>query len=104
MLYTRNFLASNPEVLKEDGTIDLSSAASTPLMIPQDVGADLNNLNNLDNTNNVNSTVVVSSSTGTSSATSEPAATSQTTNSAGSLALPRALVTFFIVVATFLTL
>ncbi|KAF8654108.1 hypothetical protein AX16_003641 [Volvariella volvacea WC 439] len=43
IMYTRNFLAANKEVLREDGTIDLSSAESTPLMIPQDIGAALNN-------------------------------------------------------------
>lgn len=35
VLYTQNFLAANPEVLKDDGTIDLSGDA--PLMIPQDL-------------------------------------------------------------------
>lgn len=43
VLYTRNFLAENPEVLKEDGKIDLGSADATPLSIPQDIAAALNN-------------------------------------------------------------
>lgn len=43
VMYTRNFLAANPEVLKEDGVIDLSNTADTPLMIPQDVSQVLNN-------------------------------------------------------------
>ncbi|CAA7271737.1 unnamed protein product [Cyclocybe aegerita] len=43
VMYTRTFLAANPEVLKEDGSVDLSAAGSTPLMIPQDLGAALNN-------------------------------------------------------------
>jgi hypothetical protein len=43
VMYTRNFLAANPEVLKQDGTIDLSNADSTPLMFPQDVSQVLSN-------------------------------------------------------------
>ncbi|KAG6878719.1 hypothetical protein C0993_011534 [Termitomyces sp. T159_Od127] len=103
VLYTRNFLASNPEVLKEDGTIDLSSAPSTPLMIPQDVTTDLNN-----------AVAVSAPSTETSSATSATSATSEANaassptqahgNSASSLASPKAYVTFYIIVAAFLAL
>lgn len=43
VLYTRNFLAMNGETLKEDGSVDLSAANDTPLMIPQDLSAPLNN-------------------------------------------------------------
>lgn len=39
VLYTRNFLAANAEVLKENGAVDLSAAGTTPLMIPQDLSA-----------------------------------------------------------------
>jgi plastocyanin len=41
VLYTRNFLAANPETLQSDGSVDLSAAGSTPLMIPQDLSAAL---------------------------------------------------------------
>jgi hypothetical protein len=41
VLFTRNFLASNPETIKEDGSIDLGSADTTPLSIPQDITAAL---------------------------------------------------------------
>ncbi|KAG6897472.1 hypothetical protein C0992_001247 [Termitomyces sp. T32_za158] len=110
VLYTRNFLASNPEVLKEDGTIDLSNAASTPLMIPQDVGADLNNLDDFapsPGTSSATSEASATSATSTTSATSETAAATSPAvqgNSASSLASPKTFVTFFIVVATFLAL
>ncbi|KAG6889315.1 hypothetical protein C0995_001971 [Termitomyces sp. Mi166 len=102
VLYTRNFLASNPEVLKEDGSVDLSSAAATPLMIPQDVGADLNN-----------AAVVSAPSTETSAVTSGTATTSEAAastsaaaigNGASSLASPKAFVALFVLVATFLSL
>ncbi|KAL5511828.1 hypothetical protein ACEPAH_5046 [Sanghuangporus vaninii] len=38
VMYTRNFLAANPDVMKEDGSVDLG-ASSAPLMIPQDLNA-----------------------------------------------------------------
>jgi len=43
VMYTRTFLAANKEVLKDDGSIDLSGAAggATPLMIPQDLSVAL---------------------------------------------------------------
>ncbi|KIY62096.1 hypothetical protein CYLTODRAFT_427166 [Cylindrobasidium torrendii FP15055 ss-10] len=37
VMYTRNFLAANPELMKEDGSIDMSSMATTPLMVPPDM-------------------------------------------------------------------
>jgi hypothetical protein len=43
VMYTRNFLAANPEIMKKDGTIDLSNVGSTPLMFPQDVSQVLSN-------------------------------------------------------------
>jgi len=103
VLYTRNFLASNPEVLKDDGSIDLSAAGTTPLMIPQDVSAALNNAG-------------AASAAPTSAATSASASASTETasptgqadnlngNGAGSLASPRALVGLVVIVATFFVL
>jgi len=41
VLYTRNFIAANTETLQSDGSVDLSAAGSTPLMIPQDLSAAL---------------------------------------------------------------
>jgi len=45
VMYTRTFLASNPETVKDDGSIDLSNPAGTPLMIPQDISVALSNSN-----------------------------------------------------------
>ncbi|KAF8797988.1 hypothetical protein BYT27DRAFT_7343767 [Phlegmacium glaucopus] len=44
IMYTRAFLAANKEVLQQDGTVNLGSAAngSTPLMLPKDLSAALN--------------------------------------------------------------
>ncbi|KAG1756827.1 uncharacterized protein EDB91DRAFT_1041008 [Suillus paluster] len=37
VLYMRTFLAANPEILSADGAINLSSAGTTPLIIPKDI-------------------------------------------------------------------
>ncbi|KAI6129375.1 hypothetical protein EDD16DRAFT_1471246 [Pisolithus croceorrhizus] len=37
VMYTRTFLASNPETLSEDGSVILGNAGSTPLMVPADI-------------------------------------------------------------------
>lgn len=42
VLYTRAALAMNSEVLKADNSIDLSSVATTPLMLPMDITPALN--------------------------------------------------------------
>ncbi|KAG1890953.1 hypothetical protein F4604DRAFT_1567611 [Suillus subluteus] len=39
VMYTRTFLAANPEVLSADGVVDLSSAGTTPLIVPNDITA-----------------------------------------------------------------
>ncbi|KAF8077987.1 hypothetical protein FPV67DRAFT_1404851, partial [Lyophyllum atratum] len=100
VLYTRNFLAANAEVLKEDGSIDLSNAGATPLMIPQDVSAALNNA----------AAAPAPSSPPPSAATSAaptPSGESENQlqgNGASSLASPRAFVALFVVAATFFAL
>ncbi|KAL5490478.1 hypothetical protein ACEPAI_5311 [Sanghuangporus weigelae] len=63
VMYTRNFLAANPDVMKEDGSVDLG-ASSAPLMVPQDLNA-------------------VLAASGSASAAG-PSATSAATGSAGS--------------------
>jgi hypothetical protein len=100
VLFTRNFLASNPEVLKDDGSIDLSTSASTPLMIPQDVAAALSSA--APSGAPVNAAPSPSAPT-TSSAVPTSTPESQF-NSASSLASPRALVGLVVVVVTFFAL
>jgi len=43
ILFNRALLAQNPEVLKEDNSIDLSSVKDTPMMVPNDIAEALNN-------------------------------------------------------------
>jgi hypothetical protein len=84
VLFTRVFLASNSEVLKDNGVIDLSTAGSTPLMIPQDVSAALSSAAS-------SSTATTSTVSTGASMTSVPVSSGTTTSySSGaiSLALP----------------
>jgi len=39
VLFTRTFLAANPEVINDDGSISLGNLGDNPLMIPQDITA-----------------------------------------------------------------
>lgn len=102
VLFTRNFLAQNEEVIKDDGSIDLSAAGTTPLMIPMDVSAALNNAG-------AASAPSSSAPAPTASSTDAPATTGASenlsnSNGASSLASPRALVALAAVVATFFAL
>jgi len=97
VLYTRNFLAANEETLKEDGSVDLSAASTTPMMIPQDIAASLNNAGAGD---------AAGSSSASGASTSDAAAqptdsTAASTNGASSLASPRVLVGVVVALATF---
>ncbi|KAL0568656.1 hypothetical protein V5O48_013330 [Marasmius crinis-equi] len=104
VLFTRNMLAMNPDIIKEDGSIDLSSVTSTPLMIPQDVGAQLNAAS--DSNGAAGSSSSPSSSSAPSSTDSAAGATQPTTtsNGASALASPKVLVAIMAVVATFFAL
>jgi len=102
VLYTRNFLAENPETLKDDGSVDLSTASTVPLAIPQDIAAALNNAA----ASSPSSSAAASSTPAASSAASEPStsgtAESQT-GSASSLATsPKVMFAVAAVVATLL--
>jgi plastocyanin len=100
ILYTRNFLANNPEVLKDDGSIDLGSSGSTPIMFPLDVTAALNNAGAAPAPSSA--APVSPSSTG---APSVPSGEAENLNSgARSLVSSRALVGLVVVIATFLAL
>jgi plastocyanin len=101
VLYTRNFLASNPDVLKEDGTVDLSGSSSTPLMFPQD----LNNALSATTQSSPSSGASPSStaSTSSSASSSSSSGTSENlSNAAGSIAASKLLVGGVAMLAGFL--
>lgn len=106
VLFTRNLLAMNPDIVKEDGSIDLSSVTSTPLMIPQDVSAQINSAN--DGTAAGGAPPATTSTESTAPTTSaESAGASKAasgSNGASALASPKVLVAIMAVVATFFAL
>lgn len=98
VLYTRNFLAANEDTLKQDGSVDLSAAATNPMMIPQDIAASLNNAGAGD--------AAGSSSVPAAETAAQPtdSAAAAATNGASSLASPRILVGIVVALATFFAL
>jgi len=96
-LYTRNFLAANPELMKDDGTIDMTAAGTNPLMIPQDISVALSSSGSA-------APSLASSSLASATPTAQPSpagAVSAKGNGAGSLAMPGVLVGTMVVLATF---
>jgi plastocyanin len=99
ILYTRNVLATNPELVKADGSIDLSTIGSTPLMVPQDIAAALANAGS-----STSSTSPTNSVAGAVGATESDAPSKPPSNGAGALASPRVFVALMVVVATIFVL
>jgi plastocyanin len=97
-LYTRTFLASNPEVLNADGSISLGNAGSNPLMIPQDISAVVKS------SNSTASASSASATSGGSSASSSAAYPSSSSNGASSLSSSSVLIAAMAVIATFFAL
>lgn len=95
-MYTRTFLAANPDVVKPDGSVNLGAAGSNPMMIPADITAAF--ANNAD----------ANSSSTSSSAPAETSSSSSSSsgygNGASSLASPRVLVGAMAVLVTFFAL
>jgi len=100
VMYTRNFLAANKDVLKDDGTIDLSGPA--PLMFPKDMSQALNAAASSAPASSASSTAAPSSTSAASASASPAAAASK--NGASSLASPKALIGFMAVAATLFAL
>jgi len=103
VLFTRNFLAANPETLKENGAVDLSSATSTPLSIPLDLSAALASTASSSSTASpAASTIAPPSSATTGSSSFESGTASSLNNGAiASAQSPRILVAVIAVFATF---
>ncbi|THH12754.1 hypothetical protein EW146_g7399 [Bondarzewia mesenterica] len=99
VLYTRAFLGANPEVLKADGTVDMSAIGSNPVMLPKDVVAAGNNAASGAAASNSASSSASSSSSATTSATSPKA-----TSGAGMLTSSRVVVALVAVMAVALAL
>lgn len=104
VLYTRAFLASNPEILKDDGTIDMSAVGSNPLMLPKDVAAASNNA--ASSPSAAGSSVAASSASASSAASTSSAtpASNATKSGAGMVTASRVAVALISVFAAALVL
>jgi plastocyanin len=106
--YTRNFLVANPDMMKQDGTVDLSASNQNPMRIPMDLSAAINQANAVPSTSSVSSsaTAAATASLVTSSTTTSPTAssTSGTTKASNGAigASPKTVVGLLSVAATFL--
>jgi hypothetical protein len=103
VLFTRSFLAMNSETLQDDGSVDLSSATTTPLMIPQDIGAAINNAGAA-SASTAPTAAAATSAAPSASETVKASSNLGSSNGAGSIASPRALVALTVVLATFFAL
>ncbi|KAF7304847.1 Phytocyanin domain-containing protein [Mycena kentingensis (nom. inval.)] len=98
VVFTRALLGLNGEILKEDNSVDLSSASTTPLMIPMDIGSALNAASSPSSSQTTTDSATTSAPEGAAANAAEtPAAPS---NGASSVTSSRLLVAAFVVVAT----
>lgn len=108
VLFTRNTLAMNSEVLKPDNSIDLSSVATTPLMLPKDITSNLNAASSpptTDAATTAGATAGAAPAGAAATAPTDPSATpSPKSNGASSVASPRILVGAVVVLATIFAL
>jgi hypothetical protein len=103
-------LAANPDVLKDDGSVDLSNAGTTPLMFPQDLSAALSYGSGYgsDSTTTASTPAATAAATAAASASSSPVASAGAANAlsngAISLSSPKILVGLMAALATFFAL
>ncbi|KAF9264717.1 hypothetical protein L218DRAFT_957923 [Marasmius fiardii PR-910] len=101
ILFTRNMLAMNPDVISENGSIDMSNVNKTGgLMIPQDISLQLNAAGSSDAGAAGNTPVPANGTPAGTSSAAQPA----NTNGASIMASPKLLVAVMTVVATFFAL
>jgi plastocyanin len=107
-MYTRTFLAANPEVLQADGSIKMDPTSGTPMMIPQDITVAVAAASQSGSSTGTGAT---GSGSGSSSAGgSEPSSGAATAagavakNGAGSLRSPKVLVGAMAALVAFMAL
>jgi len=107
VLYTRMFLANNPDTLNADGTVNLSKSSTGSFMIPQDISAALNNASmNGTTTAPSGAPSVAPSSNGSASSTlptTSASAAANITNGAATTS-PKFVVAVVVAVASFFLL
>ena len=104
VLYTRAFLAMNPETLNADGSVNLSGLGSNAVMLPIDVAS--MSANNADNSTGSYGSPASSSTPSSASSPSASAVggSSKSSNGAGALSSPRLAVALVAVAAAFFAL
>jgi hypothetical protein len=98
IMYTRVFLAANPEVLNEDGRVDLGTAKDIPLSIPQDLAAALSS------TSNTTPSTPAAAPTTDAPVSTPPPITENLNNGAGVVSSPTVMMGVVVAFATFLML
>jgi len=104
VMYTRSFLAANPDVVASDGSVNVGNAGSNPLVIPMDISAAANNAGSSNSTSSSASATSTSTSSASASASASAAAAVKKTNGARSLSSSSALVGAVAVLGAFLAL
>jgi len=99
VMYTRTFLAANPDVMGSNGTVNLGNSGSNPYMIPMDI---TQASNNAASSSSASSTPSASSSAPSASGSTSPARNSS--NGARSLGSSDVLVGVVAVLGAFLAL
>jgi len=98
VMYFRQFIAANPDIVSDDGTISLSNAGDSPLLFPQDISAALAS------TSSVTPAAAESSPAAAAATPSSSVTASGSLSNGGSVTAPGLFITFVAVVATFLAL
>jgi len=106
ILYTRAFLAANPETVSNAGAVDLSPLAGTATMFPTDVAAAMsNNADNSTGSYGYGSPATSSTPSSASASASAVGGSSKSSSSgAGALSSPRVAVALVAVAAAFFAL
>lgn len=102
VLYTRNFLAVNPDMIKDNGKVDLSASGTNPMMVPMDVNAALTEADNSSASPSGPATPTTEKSTSPTStgAPSDAENASAPSNGAVSISSPRVLIGLSTIIAT----
>lgn len=83
IMYTQAFLASNPDVMQSDGSINLG-ASSAPLMVPQDLSAALSSTSASGSASAAGGSVAASTGAAAAAGTSAASGSSSTSGAASS--------------------
>jgi len=96
VMYTRTFLAANPETLQSDGSVSLATGSNTPFMTPPDITAALNNASNSTSASTAASETPSSAAAAASPSTTQHSGARSVASSGAAIALTAGLAAFFL--------